>query len=147
MQIFETFECSGQNSSNCRVNFETTCQLLFKFCIILHFLLWIKGSHQILSLETFKCSGKNLPNSSCHFLNHKSVFLQILDHSSLSRNITPLYFFGSNIIYFFKRSPLKCTFLRLLSARVKIRQISYANFETTSQFLSKFRIIFHCHDI
>ena len=35
MQIFETFECSGQNLSNCGVNFEKTSQFLFKFCIIL----------------------------------------------------------------------------------------------------------------
>ena len=75
------------------VNFETTSQLLFKFCIILHssvnfklihFLLWIKESHQSPNFKTFECSGKNLPNSSYHFPNHKSVFLQILHHSSVS---------------------------------------------------------------
>ena len=39
--------------------------------------------------------------SSCHFPNHKSVFLQILHHSSVSWKITPLYFFfRSNIKYF-----------------------------------------------
>ena len=36
VQFFETFECSGQNSWNCGVNFETTNQFLLKFCIILH---------------------------------------------------------------------------------------------------------------
>ena len=36
VQIFETFECSGQNSSNCGVNFETTSQFLLKFWIILY---------------------------------------------------------------------------------------------------------------
>ena len=37
-----------------------------------------------------------------------------------------------------KRSPLKWKLLRLWSARVKFCQIPYANFETTSRFLSKF---------
>ena len=41
-----------------------------------HFLLWTKGSHQRPNVDTFKCSGENLPNSSCHFANHKSFFTQ-----------------------------------------------------------------------
>ena len=39
-----------------------------------------------------------------------------------------------------KRSPLKWKSLRLLGAHVKICQIPYVNFETTSRFLSKFCI-------
>ena len=66
------------------------------------FLLWIKGSHQNPNSETFNCSSENLPYS-CHFPNHKSVFLQILHHPSVSWKITPLYLFRSNIIL--------CTFL------------------------------------
>ena len=63
-------------------------------------LLWIKGSHQNPNFETFNCSDENFPYSSCHFPNHKSVFLRILHHSSVSWKITPLYFFSSNIKYF-----------------------------------------------
>ena len=102
-------------------NFETTSQFLFKFFIILSvstnkssvnfelmdFLLFIKRSHQSPNFETFKCSGENFPNSSSHFLNRKSVFLQILDHSSVSWKLTPLYFFRSNIIYFAQIEPIK----------------------------------------
>ena len=73
---------------NSSVNFKLT-----------HFLLWIKGSHQIFNFETFECSGKNLPN-------HKSVFLQILHHFSVSWNITPLYFFSSDILYFVQKEPI-----------------------------------------
>ena len=58
------------------------------------FLLWIKGSHQYANFETFNCSGENFPYSSCHFPNHKSVFLQNSHHSSVSWKITPLYFLG-----------------------------------------------------
>ena len=44
------------------------------------------------------------------------------------------------------RSPLKWKFLRLSSARVKLCQIRYANFETTSRFLSKFCIPLQFHE-
>ena len=114
----------------------------FKF---IHFLLWIKGSHQSLNFETFKCSDENLPNSSCHFSTHKSFFFQILQHTPLSWKTASLYFFSLNLICFGQSSPLNCKFLGLSSARVKIRQISYVNFETTSQFLFKFFIILQCY--
>ena len=47
-----------------------------------------------------------LPNSSCHFWKHKSVFLQFLHQYSVSSNVTPLYFFSSNIIYFGQKQPI-----------------------------------------
>ena len=43
-------------------------------------------------------------------------------------------------------SPVKWKFLRLSSARVKFCQIPYANFETTSRFLSKFCIPLQFHE-
>ena len=77
---------------------------------LIHFLLWLKGSHQSCNFETFECSGKNLPNSSCHFSNRKSAFLQILHHSSILWNITPLYFFSSKIIYFVQKERIEVQF-------------------------------------
>ena len=74
---------------------------------LIHFLLWVKESHQSPNFDIFKCSGENLPNSSCHFSNHKSVFLQILHHSTVSWKITPLYFFSSNNIYFVQKEHIK----------------------------------------
>ena len=71
----------------------------------------------------------------CQFWNDKSLPLQILYPSSFSWKITCLYFFSSNNIYFSQKEPIK---MRLWSARVKFCQIPYANFETTSRFLSKF---------
>ena len=50
---------------------------------------------------------ENQPNSSCHFWKHKSVFLQILHQSSVRSNITPLYFFSSNMIYLGQKQPIK----------------------------------------
>ena len=140
------------------VNFEATSQFPSKFASffivmthnssvdfkLIHYLLWTKGSHQSPNFDTFECSGKNLPNSLCHFPNHKSVFLQILHHSSVSWKITPLYFFNSNNVYFAQKEPIKVKVLRLSSARVKNFQNPHVNFET-SQFLCKFFIILQCH--
>ena len=75
---------------------------------LINFLLWIKRSHQSPNFETFECSGENLPNFSSHFPNYyKSVFLHILHHSSVSWNITSLYCFSSNNIYFPQKEPIK----------------------------------------
>ena len=76
----------------------------------MHFLLWAKESHQTPNFDTFKCSRENLPNSSCHFSNHKSVFLQILHYSSVSCKITPLYFFGQTLYILRKRNQSRCNF-------------------------------------
>ena len=76
----------------------------FKF---IHFLFWAKGSHQSPNFENFECSGENLPNSSCHFPNHKSVFIKILHTSSVTWKITPLCLFSWNITHFGQMKPIK----------------------------------------
>ena len=111
---------------------------------VIPFLLLTKGSHQSSNFDTFKCSSEKLPNCSCHFLNHKSVFLQKLHNSSVSWKTTPLYFCSSNIIYFGHKEPIKIQ--NFSSARVKIYEIPHVNLKTTSQFLFNFCIILHCHD-
>ena len=55
-------------------------------------------------------------------------------------------FLAKTIYTLLIRSPLKWKSLRLLSAPVKICQIPYANFETTSRFLSKFGIPLQFHE-
>ena len=64
-----------------------------------------KEQIKVQILETFKQSGQNLPNS-CYFWNSKSVFLQILLHSSVSWDITLMYFFSWNFIYLQQRGSL-----------------------------------------
>ena len=81
--------------------------LIFK---VIPFLLWTKGSHQCPNFDTFKWSGENLPNFSCHFSNHKSVFLQNLHNSLVPWKIIPLYFCSSYIIYFGHKEPIKTQF-------------------------------------
>ena len=104
---------------------------------LMHFLFWKKGSHQSPNFETFESSGKKFPNFPRHFPNHKSVFLQILHHSSESWNITPLHFFISNIIYFVQNEPIKVKDLRISSVQVKISTI-FVIFETTNQFFFEY---------
>ena len=57
-------------------------------------------------LETCECSGQISPNS-CNFWNKRSVFFQILHHSSGSWDITYLYFLWSlsNLVEFYVSSP------------------------------------------
>ena len=77
----------------------------------MHFLLWTEGSHQGPYFDTTECSGENLPNSSCHFTNYKSVFLQTLHHSSVSWKITCLHFFSvKRYTLCTKRNQLKSKF-------------------------------------
>ena len=57
--------------------------------------------------ETFECSVQNLSNSLSQSWNDKSIPLQILYPSSVSRKITPLYFFSFDNIYFAQKDPIK----------------------------------------
>ena len=56
--------------------------------------------------KTFEFCGQNSPNS-CNFWNNISVFLQTLHHSSVSWDLTSLYFFSLNFIYFQEKEPIK----------------------------------------
>ena len=80
-------------------NFPVSFKLIYLLCI--------KGPNESPNFENFVCSSEKSPNSSCHFLNHKSVFLQILHHTLVSWNITPLYLFSSKVIYFGLKQPIK----------------------------------------
>ena len=71
--------------------------------------------------------------------NFVSLFSFVKDNSCV-------LFLAQTVYTLLKRSPLKWKFLRLSSAQVKICQIPYANFETTSRFLSKFCIPLQFHE-
>ena len=64
---------------------------------------------------------------------------------SAIKHKSPILFFAQTY-FLFNRTTLKCKFLRFSSAQAKLRQITYVNFELTSQFLFKFSIILYCHD-
>ena len=105
----------------------------------MHFLLWRKGSHQSPNFDTSKCSGEILSYSSCHFPNHKSIFLQILHDSSVSWKITTLYISKLNVLYFAWKGLIEVQIFEILSARIKIHQILVI-FERTNWFFFKFCI-------
>ena len=140
------------------VNFETVSQSLLRFfsffsvvtynssvsLSLMHFLLWAKGSHENTNFNIFKCSDENLPNSSCHFPNLKSFFLQILNDSSASWNILLSTFLGQ-ALYTLHKKDQNANFFRLFSARFKIHQI-YVIFETKNKFLFKFCTILWYHE-
>ena len=68
---------------------------------------------------------------------------------SVIKHNSPILFLAQTlytVLNVLKRSPLKGKFLRFSSARAKLRQIPYVNFELTSQFFYKFSIILHCHE-
>ena len=70
--------------------------------ILLYFFSWnlcmllIKVAHQSENFQTCHCLHEYSPNSSWHFWNQDSVFLQILHYSSVSWDITLLNFFSWN---------------------------------------------------
>ena len=121
VQIFETFECLGQNLSISSCEFSNDksipLQTFHHYSIsahnssvkfkLMHFWLWTKVSHESPNFDSFKCSGENLQNSLCHFPNNTSVFVQILHVSPASSKITPLYLVWPNVIYFAQNGPIK----------------------------------------
>ena len=66
-----------------------------------------KDQVKVKVFETFHCSGQNLSNSLCQFWNDKSIPLQILNPSLVSRKITPLCFFSSKNLYFAQKNHIK----------------------------------------
>ena len=88
---------------------------------------------------------QNSPNSSRYFSKHKSVPLQILDHSSVLWHITPLYFFWLKHIFSTKAAHQSANF-RHATARIKIHQIPHVIFGTkslSSSFASLFSVMRH----
>ena len=105
----------------------------------MHFILWTDWSHESTNFDTFKCSDENLPNSSCHFPNHKVsfssnfawLFIVIKDNSSV-------LFLVKCYILCTKRDKSQCKFWRI-ECSIKIHQILVI-FERTNRFFFKFCI-------
>ena len=95
---------------------------------------------KIKVFEIFECPGQILSNSLCQFWNNKLIPLQILCLSSALWNIISLFFFSSKKIYFARWEHIKVKFFKTFECSGQIFQISDANFEGTSRFLSKFCI-------
>ena len=82
------------------------------------FIFWTKSN-----FHTFEWLGGNSPNSLCHVWNYKSVFFKTLHHSSVSWEITLLYFFSWNCTWFGQKEPIKVQHFRLSFTQASFHQI------------------------
>ena len=80
---------------------------------------------KVQRFETFEFWGQNSPKF-CHFWKKKSVFLQILHHSSVSWDIIPPYFVVE-ILYTFNKSSLSKT--NLVKFHVSMRKSEILHFD------------------
>ena len=97
----QTFDGSHKNSPNFLCHFSFMSQFSFKFhishnsCIIFlaeRLYSSDKKSYQSANFWSFEFSRESSLNSSCHFWNCSSFFLQILHRSLVSWHISPPYF-------------------------------------------------------
>ena len=80
----------------------------------------IKKIHDFIYFAQKEPIKVEIQQSSCQFWNNKSVFLQILHHSSVSWDITHLYIFSWNFIYFQQKKLIKVQILWNLTWAVKV---------------------------
>ena len=76
-----------------------------------------------------------------HYANFKTItsrFIQILHHSSVSKDNSSEFFLAKTLILWTKNN--------FQNDWRKIHQIPYVMFETTSQFFFKLWITPHCHE-
>ena len=94
-----------------KVNFASFCSFMTHNSSVLSWLkrniLSIKIAHQSADFQTFYCLRWNSPNPSCHVWNQLSVFRQTLYHSSVTWDITLLYFFIWKFTCFGQKEPIK----------------------------------------
>ena len=74
------------------------------------------------------------------FSSKKLVFLQSLNHSSVSWEITLLYIFSWNLSCYWQKELIKMKIFRLSTVPMKISQIPYVIFQTSTQFFFKYCI-------
>ena len=96
--------------------------------------------------ETFECSGQNLPTFYVNFETTSRFLPKFCIPLQFHKRLFLCSFLAQTIYTLLNRSPLKWKFLRLSSARVKFCQIPYANFETTSRFISNYCISLQFHE-
>ena len=86
-----------------------------------------------------------MPNSSCQFWNNKSIPLQILHHSSVSRKISPLYFFSSNNTYFAQKEHIKVKYFETFECSEQT--LSNSLCQSWNKFASFFIFMTHNYSV
>ena len=148
--FFEIFECLGQICQIPHVNFEVNSFSNFKSFVIVvthnspvsfkltYFLLWIKNPIKVQILRLSSAQVKICQILHVIFQTRSHFFFKCASFSNVMKDNSSV---AQTLYILVKSSPLKCKFLGLSSARVKILQIPYVNFQTASQFLFRFFII------
>ena len=135
------------------VVFQTTSRFFFKFCLTFHchdtkalcnFLAQtlyhlVKKSQLKSKFWDFRVLGQNFPNSSTHFLKHKSVSPQILHYSLVSWHKSSAIF-GLKHNRLRQKKHIKVQIFRFATDRIKTHQIAYVIFGTMSQLFFKLYI-------
>ena len=126
-----------------QVIFHDTAPLYFFGSNIRYFLQKQLIKVQVFRLSTTRVKTRQVP----HVIFHTKIqfFFKILINLECY-DITPLYFLGSNLIYFRQKQHMKVQIFRLATARIKLHQIHYVIFGTQSQLFFKFCITLHCHE-
>ena len=110
-------------------------------------MLWTKRAHQSTNFKIFEYFNENLPNFSCQFWNHEvkvySNFAALKVSFSVMKDNSSVLFYLFFFIFWIKKSCRREIF-GLVSNWMKIHQILYVIFETTSQFFFKLRITLQC---
>ena len=65
---------------------------------------------------------------------------------AIFHDTTRLYYFSSNITYFWQKYSIEVQIFRFSTARVKIHQISHVIFQIKNEFLLKVWVTFQCHE-
>ena len=147
---FSDFQLFAWKLTKFFVIFQSTSQFSVKFCITFQcYDTWFVssvlaetlpfGQKKSIKVQIFRFLSalmKVYPIPHARFETTRSMFIQILYQCSVSWKITPLYLYT-----FDKKSPSSEIF-RLSSGWVKIQQILYVMFETTSQFFLNFASLF-----
>ena len=108
MKIFVTSKCLGQILSNCLGQFwndesiplqilypsSVSCSIIPRYFFTSNVMYFAeKEPIEMKFFETFECSGQILSNLFCQFWNDEFIPVEVLYPSSVSWEITPLYFF------------------------------------------------------
>ena len=98
------------------------------------------------NFQTFGYSNESLPNSSCHFWNHKiRVYSNFASLFSGMKDNSCAFFFSAQTLHTLDKIAHWSEMFELLSGWVKIHHILHVIFETTSQFFFKLCITLQCH--
>ena len=113
--------------------------------------------------SSFISAYANLPNSSCNFSKHRSLFLQTLHQSSVLSSVTPLYFFKLKQYIPWSKEPIEeqifqifecssqnmsnslCQFSKYKSVFLQILHKSLVSQKITSLYCFRLNIIYFGH--